>query len=121
MRISDWSSDVCSSDLRLSEVSAEDINTLLRLDFVLFWHRVCAIARVGIRKFRSLDWRVPDPNDVDFTLPEDAEPFAPIFRNTDTGAIWSLNDLWHQLQDAADTFDGIPTAQQHVFRTASFQ
>src|SRR3546814_5104270 len=72
------------------------------------------------RKFRSLDWRVPDPNDVDFTLPEDAEPFAPIFRNTETGAIWSLNDLWHQLQEAADPFDGIPKAQPPVFRTACF-
>src|SRR3546814_18781960 len=42
---------------RLSEVSAEDINPLMRLDLVLFLPRVCEIARVGIRKFRLLDGR----------------------------------------------------------------
>jgi hypothetical protein len=105
---------------KLSELSAADINSLLRLDFVLFWHRACAIARVGIRTFGSSDWKVPDPNDVDFTLPHDTDPFAPIFRSAETGANWSLNDLWRQLQDATDPFDGVSKAQPPVFRTACF-
>ena len=44
---------------RISEFVIEDINTLLRLDFVVFWHKSCAISRVGIRNFRSLDWKMP--------------------------------------------------------------
>jgi len=105
---------------KLSEVSAAEINSLLRLDFVLFWHKACAIARLGIRAFRSRDWKVPDPNDVDLTLPQDTDPFAPIFRNTETGASWSLNDLWHQVQEATDPFDGVAKAQPPVIRTACF-
>jgi hypothetical protein len=104
----------------LSEVSAGDINALLKLDFVLFWHRACAIARVGIRKFRSLDWKAPNPNDIDFTLPENNDPRAPIFQNTETGTSWSLNDLWHQLQLLGDPFDGIFKAQPPIPRTACF-
>ena len=105
---------------KLSELSADDINALLRLDFVLFWHRACAIARVGIRRFRSLDWNMPDPNNVDFTLPENTDPLTTIFRNTETGASWSLNDLWHQAQEVADPFCGVLKAQPPVFRTACF-
>jgi Restriction endonuclease len=105
---------------KLSEVPAAEINSLLRLDFVLFWHKACAIARVGIRAFRSLDCKLPDPNDVDFMLPPDTDSFAPIFRNTETGASWSLNDLWHQVQEATDPFDGVAKAQPPVIRTACF-
>jgi hypothetical protein len=105
---------------KVSEVSTAEINSLLRLDFVLFWHKACTIARVGIRTFRSLDWKVPDPNDIDFTLPEDADPFAHIFRNTETGATWSLNDLWYRIQEAADPFADVVKAQPPVFRTACF-
>ena len=105
---------------KLSDVAVEDINTLLRLDFVLFWHRSCAVARVGIRKFRSLIWQPPDPNAVDFTLPVDTDPLAAIFRNTETGVAWSLSDLWHQIQEATDPFAGIEKAQSPAFRTACF-
>jgi hypothetical protein len=105
---------------KLSEITVAEINSILRLDFVLFWHKACAIARVGIRRFRSLDWRVPSPQDVDFTLPEDTDPFAPIFRNTESDSTWSLNDLWHQIQEAADPFDGIQKAQPPAFRTTCF-
>jgi Restriction endonuclease len=105
---------------KLSDVSATEINSLLRLDFVLFWHKACATTRVGIRTFRSLDSKVRDPNDFDFALPQDTDPFAPIFRNTKTGASWSLNDLWHQVQEATDPFDGVAKAQPPVFRTACF-
>src|SRR3546814_447 len=31
----------------ISDVGIEDINALLRLDFVVFWHKACAITRVG--------------------------------------------------------------------------
>jgi len=67
-----------------------------------------------------LDWKVPDPNDIDVTLPQDTDPFAPIFRNTETGASWSLNDLWHQVKEATDPFDGVAKAQPPMFRTACF-
>jgi hypothetical protein len=67
-----------------------------------------------------LDWKAPSPNDIDFTLPADSDPFAPIFRNTETGARWSLNDLWRDVQEAADPFDGVAKAGPPVFRTACF-
>lgn len=105
---------------KLSQITAAEINSILQLDFVLFWHRACAIARVGIRKFRSLDWKIPNPQDVDFILPEDTDPLAPIFRNTESDTTWSLNDLWHQIQKVADPFDGIQKAQPTAFRTACF-
>jgi hypothetical protein len=113
--------DLSSISLRkLSEISVEDINSLIRLDFVLFWHKAVAIASVGIRKFRSLDWKMPTPEDVDFTLPENTDPFAPIFRNIETEISWSLNDLWHQIQKAADPFVDIQKARPPILRTACF-
>lgn len=105
---------------KLSEVGIEDINFLLHLDFVLFWHKACAISRVGIRKFRSLNWKMPEPLDVDFLLPERTDPLEPIFRNNETGSSWSLNDLWHEVQEATDPFEGIEKAQPPVLRTACF-
>ncbi len=105
---------------KLSEVSIDDVNALLRLDFVLFWHKSCALARVGIRQFRSLDRQIPDPNAVDLVLPAETDPQAPIFWNTETGATWSLNELWHQVQEATDPFIGIAKAQPPVLRTACF-
>ena len=63
---------------------------------------------------------MPDPEEVDFALPNDADPFVPIFRNEETGANWSLNDLWQQLQEATDPFEGVEKAQSPIFRTACF-
>ena len=105
---------------KISEVGIEEINSLLQLDFVVFWHKACAISRVGIRKFRSLDWKVPNPSDIDFELPKDTDPFEPIFHNDETGSTWSLNDLWHQTQEATDPFEGIEKAQPPIERTACF-
>jgi len=105
---------------RLSDVSAAEINKLIRLDFVLFTHKRCALARVGIRLFRSLDWTLPDPEDVDFVLPSSSDPFSTIFRNTDTGATWSLNDLWLQLQEATNPFADIEKGRTPVVKTACF-
>ena len=105
---------------KISDVGIEDINSLLHLDFVIFWHKTCAISRIGIRKFRSLDWKMPNPSDVDFELPKNTDPFAPIFRSDETDSTWSLNDLWHQVQEAADPFEGVEKAQPPILRTACF-
>jgi hypothetical protein len=108
-------------DLRsLSDVSAAEINSLLRLDFVLFTHKRCSIARVGIRLFRSHEWTVPDPAAVDFELPPDTATLRPIFYNSETGRRWSLNDLWHEVQQATNPFVGILKGQRPSIRTACF-
>ncbi|MEG3976460.1 restriction endonuclease [Microcoleus sp. herbarium8] len=104
---------------RLSEVSASEINKLISLDFVLFTHKKCALARVAIRYFQSLDWTLPDPEHVDFVLPPVTDPFFPLFTDTDTGATWSLNDLWLQLQKVTDPFVGIEKGSMAI-RTACF-
>lgn len=105
---------------RLSEVSAAEISKLIKIDFVLFTHPRCAIAHVGIRLFKSLDWTVPDPESVDLALPPTTNPFSPIFRNTETGATWSLNDLWLQLQEATNPFADIEKGHAPVVKTACF-
>lgn len=105
---------------KLSDIGIEGISSLLWVDFVLFWHKVSTISQVGIRKFRSLDWKLPEPSDVDFILPVDTDPFAPIFRDEETGATCSLNDLWLQIQEITDPFDGVGKAQSPVLRTACF-
>ncbi|MEQ8249543.1 MAG: restriction endonuclease [Alphaproteobacteria bacterium] len=108
------------STRNLSDIAADDLNSLLRLDLVLFWHKACAISRVGVRRFRSLDWKVPASEEVDLVLPEDIDPSTPIFHNEETGKNWSLNDLWSQLQEATDPFEGVQKAQPPVLRTACF-
>ncbi len=108
-------------DLRhLSEVSAAEINRLLRIDFVLFNHKRCSVARVGFRVFRSLNWTMPDPKQVDFVLPPTADLHAPIFTHVETGRTWSINDLWLQLQEATDPFSHIKRGARPDVRTAVF-
>src|SRR3546814_18879983 len=63
---------------------------------------------------------MPEPSDVDFELPENTDPFTPIFCNNETGSTWSLNDLWHQIQEAADPFEGVEQSQPPILRTACF-
>jgi len=92
----------------------------LQLDFVLFTHKRCAIARIGIRSFRSSKWTVPAPTDVDFELACDTDPFLPIFGSSETETRWSLNDLWLQVQKATDPFEGIIKGQAPTVRTACF-
>jgi len=107
-------------DLRhLSEVTTAEINQLLQIDFVLFPHKRCSISRVAVRWFRSLDWRMPDPENLDYELPP-TDLHRPIFINTETGARWSVNDLWYQLQAAADPFAGVDRDGKPVIRTACF-
>ena len=105
---------------KLSDVGVADINSLLRLDFVQFWHKVCGVTRVGIRKYHSFDWRMPSEGEIDYVLPQDTDPFALIFRSKETGTHWSLNDLWHQLQETTDPFDGVVKGERPVLRTACF-
>ncbi|WP_128970602.1 hypothetical protein [Bradyrhizobium tropiciagri] len=75
---------------RASEFSVADINQLLKLDFVVFWHKACALAGVGIQTFRPAEAGTTSPDEIDFSLPEDIDLFAPIFRDTDSGSTWSL-------------------------------
>lgn len=108
-------------DLRLlNQVTMTDINPNLRLDFVLFNHKRCAIAQVGIRRFYQSNWTIPKPEDIDFLLPEDINPMTNIFHNTDTGNQWSLNDLWHELQQACNPLSDIEKGTHPVVRTVCF-
>ena len=108
-------------DLRqLSELSVAEINNLMQLDFVLFTHKRCAIERVEIRFFRSLDWSIPHPEEIDLVLPPQTDPFAIIFSNNETGATWSLNDLWLQLQEATNPFADIVQGMPPTVKTACF-
>jgi len=109
-------------DLReLSEVSAAEINQMMRLSFVLFTHKRCMVAQISLRPFREGPWVLPDPGDSEMLfLPNTTNPFAPIFRNLDTGTAWSINDLWLQLQDATDPFAGLDKFSPPVVRTVCF-
>lgn len=108
-------------DLRtISDVSIADLNKLVVLDFVHLNHKSAAIARVGLKHFRDEQWTVPDPEKLDQFLPEETDAKRPIFRNTDTGHRWSLNDLWTQMQQAADPFAGIERNGKIAIRTACF-
>ncbi len=105
---------------RLCDVSVADLNALLKLDFVLFNHKECAIAGVGLRYFRGMEWTLPTGADMDSWLPSDTEHSRSIFRNTETGAEWSLCDLWLQLQETVDPFEGIERDGKTVIRSVCF-
>jgi hypothetical protein len=105
---------------RLSEVSVSEINSLMRLDFVLFNHKRAAPTRVALRLFREEPWTVPNPEQVDMDLPPTTDLFAPIFRNTETDYRWSLNDMWHQVQQVGNPFADVEKGQPPVIRTACF-
>lgn len=108
-------------DLRLiSEITLADINPILQLDFVLFNHKRCSIASVGFRRFRGTEWTLPSPDDIDFQFDRDTDPLVDIFHNSDNGTKWSLNDLWHQLQESRDPFAEIERGKPPVFKTACF-
>src|SRR5205085_6378675 len=58
--------------------------------------------------------------DVELELARETDSFLPIFRSTETGKRWSLNDLWLQIQEATDPFKGIIKGQDPTIRTACF-
>lgn len=108
-------------DLRLmSEITLADINPRMKLDFVLFNHKRCSIASVGFRRFRGTKWTMPSPDDIDFQFDHDTDPFVDIFHNSDNDTQWSLNDLWHQLQESCDPFAEIERGKLAVIKTACF-
>lgn len=102
------------------DLSVSDLNPLARLDFVWFTHKVAKLQSVGLRFFRSLEWKLPEAGGVDCILPIDTDPDQPIFTNKDEGHSWSINDLWHQLQQATEPFIGIAKGKSAVTRTACF-
>jgi hypothetical protein len=104
----------------LSEVSAAEINKLIKLDYVLFTHKKCDLVSVGIRIFQSFNWTMPDPQSIDLVLPPTTDPFANIFKNTETGDTWSLNNLWLQWQEATNPFADIEKGQTSIIKTACF-
>jgi len=105
---------------RLAEVSVAEISQLLRLDFVLFTHKKAAPVRIALRLARDSDWSPPDPRAVDLVLPDKTDPFAPIFKNIESGTTWSLNDLWRQLQETIDQFAEIIKGDTPVIKTVCF-
>lgn len=109
-----------SIDLRLmSEISVDEINTSMCVDFVIFHHKRCGIARVGLRLFME-NWTLPEADNVDFVLPAGSDPFKPIFKDINSGASWSINDLWHNLQAETDPFEGVPKGAPPLIKTACF-
>lgn len=109
-------------DLRqLSEITAAEICDMIRLDVVFFTHKQAGLASLALRLHREGDWTPPDPGEADIQLgPDEVDPMTPIFRSEDDGRAWSCNDLWHQLQEAADPFAGLVAGQAPVLRTACF-
>ena len=103
---------------KVSDLTAADVNPLLGLDFVMFWHKACAVAGAGIRVYRAGEEIVPEPDDIDWVLPADTDLFAPIFRNVKEGSSWSLNDVWLKVQETLDPYAEIEKAAPPVVRTA---
>lgn len=107
--------------LRLvSEVTVTDINPHLALDFVIFNHKRCSIARVAFRLFRDSKCTVPAADEFDFEIGSEIDPFRNIFQNIDTGDRWSVNHLWHQVQQTCNPFSDIERGAPPVIRTACF-
>lgn len=104
----------------LEPITQAQLNPILSLNLVLFWHRRAAIHRIGLRKARDQAWSVPDPSAVDLVVPEGTDPQAMLFRNEEDGRRWSINHLWQQLQEATDPFAGIAKAMPPVLRTTCF-
>lgn len=102
------------------DLSVADLNPFARLDFVWFTHKVAKLQSVGLRFFRSLECKLPETGDVNCILPTDTNADQPIFTNKDQGHSWSINDLWHQLQQSTEPFIGITKGRRPVTRTACF-
>jgi hypothetical protein len=105
---------------RLSDISIEEINRLIRIEFVWFTHKRVALASVGLRFARPEQWSVPQQDAIDEFLPETTSAEALIFRNLETGAEWSLDKLWKDLQECTDPFEGLQKGSKPVVRTACF-
>jgi len=105
----------------LGEISLAGINPLIKkIDFVLFPHARIAVLKIACRRFRSLNWTIPKESDFDFELPEDTSTTNHIFRNTETGHTWSLNDMWLQINEAFNPFQYVPRSGRRIVRTTGF-
>ncbi len=105
---------------RLFDITGDELNSLMKVEFVLFPHKRATVVHVGIRYFRSLDWTMPDANSIDLILPPDTDVYSPIFANVETGTSWSINDLWLQVQSELNPFIGIAMGAKPKIRTACF-
>jgi hypothetical protein len=113
--------DYCGIDLRkISEVSIDEINNLIKLDFVLFTHKRCQLIRVGFRFFNPKDTNLPNPNDLDFSLSPETDTSLKLFKNVETDESWSVNDLWLQLQEITNPFAEIHKGTKAEVKTACF-
>ncbi|MBX7062829.1 MAG: restriction endonuclease [Pyrinomonadaceae bacterium] len=104
---------------KLEELSVTDINPVLKLDFVLYPHARFELLNVACRRFRSLEWKLPN-NDFDFDLPSGISTTDNIFENAETGFSWSLNHMWHDLQEAVNPFAYVPRSGRSIVRSAGF-
>ena len=105
---------------KLSEISSDQINSLLGINFIVFWRKVSSIAQLTIRPFQSRKWTVPGSEDLLVELTLETDPFKNIFYSRTTNEYWSINDLWLQLQEATDPFADIPKYGPPIIRTACF-
>lgn len=103
---------------KISDLSVNDLNPLLGLDFVMFWHKACACSGVGVRWFRPEETTTPQPEDIEYVLPSDCDLLAPIFHDVSDGSTWSINDVWHEVQEALNPFAEIEKAAPPQLRTA---
>jgi hypothetical protein len=103
---------------KVSDLTAADVNPLLGMDLVMFWHKACAITGAGIRTYRAGEEIVPEPDDIDYVLPADTDLFTPIFHDVKDGSSWSLNDVWRKVQETLNPYSEIEKAAPPVVRTA---
>lgn len=103
---------------RTADVQAEDLNPLLGLNLVIFWHKACACTGVGVSAWRPDEGDArPEPDEVDYVLPSDTDLFAPIFRGDD-GSSWSLNSIWLEVQESLNPYAEIEKGAPPTSRTA---
>jgi hypothetical protein len=103
---------------RIADVQTEDLNPILGLDFVVFWHKGCACTGVGARTYRPDEGDVrPEPDEVDYVLPSDTDLSAPIFHGED-GSSWSINSIWLEVQKSLDPYVEIEKGAPPITRTA---
>lgn len=103
---------------KISDLTVVDINPILGLDLVMFWHKACAITGAGIRAYRAGDDTVPEPDDVEYILPPDTDLFSQIFHDTEDGSSWSLNDVWRKVQETLNPYAEIAKGEPPIARTA---
>ena len=97
-------------DLRsINEFSIEEINTLLKIDYVVVAKRHCSLAQIWARKFQGLEngWTLPLVTEASWVAPEKLDTHQKIFFSTDTNLSWSINDIWLQMQQAVNPFEGV--------------